>query len=75
MVRLIFITLKDLSVGGDLLKMQAETHSLHEVLMEIFQIYTLKKASLPYEHPVSHQITAFKTYPPLKERCFQKICM
>lgn len=28
MVRLIFITLKDLSVGGDLLKTQAETHTL-----------------------------------------------
>lgn len=43
--------------------------------MEIFQIYTLKKASLRYEHPVSHQISAFKMYPPLEERCFQKICM
>lgn len=46
-----------------------------EALMEIFQIYTLKKASFRYEHPVNHQISAFKMYPPLKERCFQKICM
>lgn len=29
MVWLILITLKDLSVGGDLLKTQAETHTLH----------------------------------------------
>lgn len=29
MVQLIFITLKDLPVGGNLLKMQAETHILH----------------------------------------------
>jgi len=29
MVWLIFITLKDLSVGGDLLKRQAENHTLH----------------------------------------------
>lgn len=29
MVWLIFITLKDVSVGGDLLKTQTETHTLH----------------------------------------------
>lgn len=29
MLRLIFITLKDVSVGGHLLKTQAETHTLH----------------------------------------------
>lgn len=46
-----------------------------EVLMEIFQVYVLKKASLRYEHPVSHQISAFKIYPPLKARRFQKLCM
>lgn len=43
--------------------------------MEIFQIYTLKKPRLRYEHPVSHQISAFKVQALLKkERCFQNLC-
>lgn len=47
-----------------------------EVLMEIFQIYTLKKPRLRYEHPVSHQITAFKVQSLLKKgRCFQNLRM
>lgn len=40
--------------------------------MEIFQIYTLQKASLHYEHPVSHQTSAFKMYPPLKRKMLSK---